>query len=134
MVSNIKFHHYGLAIKTFKQAELFHKNIGYTINDEVYDSEQNVILKLCTSETFPNVELVKPNNSDSPINGFLKSTNEIIYHVCYEVNLKKNPIAKIFSKNEFTCVSKPKPAILFGGRNVSFYYLKNIGLIEILER
>ena len=110
MINNVKFHHYGLAVKSFDDAETFHKNIGYTINDEVYDGEQNVMLKLCTSPEFPNVELVKPNDSSSPINGYLKSANEIIYHVCYEIDIRKKTIEDIFSNNKFICVSKPKPS------------------------
>jgi hypothetical protein len=31
------------------------------------------------------------------------------------------------------CVSPPKPAILFGGRHVSFYMIIGIGQIEIIE-
>jgi len=40
--------------------------------------------------------------------------------------LKKDSIKSI-------CVSNPKPAILFKGANVSFYYIIGFGLIEIIE-
>ena len=61
-------------------------------------------------------------------------SNEMIYHTCYELNRSKVSINEFFSQNRFICVSKPKPAILFNNRLVSFYYLNNIGLIEILEK
>ena len=134
MQKHLRFHHYGLAIQKFENAKNFHQNLGYTIGEVVFDTLQNVELLLCTSEIFPNVELVKPVNGKNPINNFLKKNNEIIYHVCYEVDLKKISLDQLFSKNRYICVSKPKPAVLFNNRNVSFYYLNNVGLIEILEK
>ena len=89
---------------------------------------------LCNSKIFPSVELVKPINSDSPINNYFNKNNEIIYHICYEIDTKNVSINDFFSNNRFICVSKPKPAILFNNRLVSFYYLNNVGLVEILEK
>ena len=130
----VKFHHYGLAVKTFKEAISFHKNLGYTFTGEIYDELQNVMLMLCTSKEFPSVELVKPVNGDNPIKNYLEKNNEIIYHICFEINTNKLSISDFFSNNRFICVSEPKPAILFNNRLVSFYYLNNVGLVEILEK
>ena len=52
----------------------------------IYDPLQNVELVLCTFNNFPTVELVKPYNSKSPINNYLKKNDEMIYHVCYEIS------------------------------------------------
>ena len=93
---------------------------------------QNVELILCTSEQYPTVELVKPLNDKSPIINYLNKSNEIIYHICYEVNSIEN-IKELFSDNRAICVSEPKPAILFNNRLVSFYYIKNVGLFEVLQ-
>jgi len=136
MVSNkdFKFHHYGLAVKNFRDSVSFHKNLGYVCSDIIFDNIQNVNIVLCTSDLLPTVELVKPIDKKSPIINYLKKNNEIIYHVCYELDTKKIMIKDFFYNQRFLCVSKPKPARLFDNRLVSFYYLKNIGLIEILEK
>ena len=131
---NVKFHHYGLAIKRFKDAIRFHNNLGYTCGNKVIDHLQNVELVFCVSPHFPSVELVKPFGETNPINSYLKKNNEIIYHTCYELNTSELSIDNFFSRNRYICVSKPKPAILFNNRLVSFYYLNNVGLIEILEK
>lgn len=73
----IKFHHYGLAVQRFDEAILFHKNLGYTISNEVHDKIQKVNIVICNSELFPSVELVKPASNSSPINNYLKKNNEI---------------------------------------------------------
>ncbi len=134
IIKHVKFHHYGLAVKNFDKAILFHRNLGYTVGDEVYDELQNVFLILCVSKNFPNVELVRPADNKSPIDGYLNKSNEIIYHTCYELDTNNISINEFFADNRFICVSKSKPAILFNNRLVSFYYLSDVGLIEILEK
>ena len=131
---SINFHHYGLALKEFNNAIKFHTNLGYHCTEKIYDSLQNVELVLCTSNYFPTVELVKPSNSNSPINNYLKKNNEMIYHVCYEINDSEEDLRIIFGKNRAICVSTPKPAILFDNRLVSFYYINDVGLIELLQK
>mgnify|MGYP001185181696 CR=1 FL=1 len=130
----ISFHHYGLALKSFHNAIYFYQNLGYKCGKEVVDLNQNVRAILCSSNNLPSVELVKSLNKDSPLENYLKKSNEIIYHVCYEVESSIDLDSYLFSKMKYICVSKPKPAILFNNRNVSFYYIKHIGLIEILEK
>ena len=134
MNTNVKFHHYGLALKTFGDAIRFHSNLGYTCSKKIFDEVQNVNLVLCTSDSYPTVELVSPVDEKSPINNYLKKNNEMIYHTCYEVDTTKISINDFFSRNRFICTSNPKPAIIFNNRLVSFYYVNNVGLIEILEK
>ncbi len=134
MNDHIKFHHYGLVLNTFEDAIRFHENLGYSCGKEIFDELQNVMLLLFTSSIFPTVELVKPVDGTSPINNYLKKNNEMIYHTCYEIDTTKISINEFFAQNRFICVSKPKPAILFNNRLVSFYYLNSVGLIEILEK
>ena len=68
------------------------------------------------------------------INNYLKKNNEMIYHVCYEINDSEEDLRRIFGKNRAICVSTPKPAILFDNRLVSFYYINDVGLIELLQK
>ena len=130
-INSIKFHHFGLALKDFKNALKFYKNLNYNCTDPVIDPLQKVELILCTSSVYPAVELIKAINNQSPIQNYLKKNNEIIYHVCYKVS--GIDIDEFFKNSSTICVSKPKPAILFNNKLVSFYYIKDVGLIEILQ-
>lgn len=133
-MSRIVFHHFGLAVKDFTKAAAFYKNLGYQVPEPVYDPLQNVDLILCTSESQPAVELVKPVGDDTPVTNYLNKNNEMIYHTCYEVDDIEQDVKILFQANRAICVSKPKPAVLFNNRLVSFYYVSNVGLIELLER
>ena len=131
---NIQFHHYGLALKSFDNAIPFYQNLGYKCGKEIIDLNQNVRAILCESNNLPSVELVKPLDHNSPLENYLKRNNEIIYHVCYEIDISKISITDLLINNNYLCAIDPKPALLFNTRNVSFYYLKDVGLIEILEK
>lgn len=133
-MNDVKFHHYGLAVSQFDEALIFHRNLGYICSTPVIDKEQDVELILCVADKYPTVELVKPINNNSPIITYLRENNEIIYHVCYEVTKPKDTIQILMKKNRAICVREPRPAIIFDNRLVSFYYVKNVGLIEILEK
>ena len=128
----IVFHHYGLAVKEFKNAVIFYENIGYIITKEIYDKFQKVNLIYCTKNKYPSIELIKPASKISPVTNFLKLSNEMIYHTCYEIS-KEADIDKLFKNSRAICVSEPKPAILFNNQLVSFYYVQGVGIIEILH-
>ena len=128
------FHHFGLAISEFSNALKFYKNLGYQCTDVVFDPLQNVELILCTSSLLPAVELIKPVNEKSPIVNLLSKNNELIYHICYELSSFDEDIKKFFEGSRTICVSNPKPSQLFNSRLAAFYYVKDVGLIEILEK
>jgi methylmalonyl-CoA/ethylmalonyl-CoA epimerase len=129
-----RFHHFGLAVKQFDRPLQFYRNLGYQASDPVYDPLQGVELILCTADHQPAIELVRPVAENSPIDNYLAKNNEMIYHTCYEVDDFEAGKDFLFAKNRAICVSKPKPAILFGNRQVAFYYVNNVGLFELLEK
>ena len=91
---NIQFHHYGLALKSFDSAIPFYQNLGYKCGKEIIELNQNVKAILCESDNLPSVELVKPLDNNSPLENYLKRNNEIIYHVCYQIDISKISIPK----------------------------------------
>jgi hypothetical protein len=129
----IKFHHYGLAVSSFEKSISFYSNIGYEFGVPIIDPLQNVELIMSEAPIgFPSIELIKPINEKSPINNYLIKNDPLIYHACYEID-GKDDFDRLFFGSKYVCVSKPKPAVLFKGSMVSFYFIKNIGLIEILQ-
>jgi len=130
----MEFHHFGLAVYNFEPALGFYQRLGYHISDRVTDPLQNVELIMCTSCQQPAVELIKPLNEDAPIHAFLKKNQEMIYHSCYRVDSIDLALKNYFNGMRVIKVSKPKPAILFNHSPVGFYFVKGIGLVELLEK
>jgi methylmalonyl-CoA/ethylmalonyl-CoA epimerase len=57
-----------------------------------------------------------------------------MYHYSYEVDSFEEVEKELKKSFRVFNVSKPKPAILFDNRLVSFYYIIGVGLIELLLR
>ncbi len=130
----MKFHHFGLAVHEFEPALGFFKNLGYSATEPVSDPLQDVELIMCRSDLQPDVELIRPLSKSSPVSSFLKKNQEMIYHPCYQVKNIAEALKTNFRGMRVMPVSPPKPATLFGNHPVAFYFVKGIGLVELLEK
>lgn len=129
----VVFHHIGLAVRDFAPAQDFYSLQGYSVGQPVTDPLQEVELLFLTKAGAPSVELVKPLHDQSPVTSYLKQQSECFYHVCFEVSDLQAGLKKVYGTRRYLCASPRKPAVLFGGRHVSFYYARGIGLVEFLE-
>jgi len=129
------FHHLGLAVRRPERAAEFLRQLGYQLSEPLFDPQQQTNLILCRSSTMPCVEIIFPATGDGPLTELLTQRNELIYHVCYEVSSSDEFVDAARQQGiRILPVSPPKPAVLFGGRHVSFYLVHGFGLIELLER
>lgn len=135
-LKNLTFNHLGLAVRQDKAAIEMLEALGYDIGERIHDPLQNVYVRLCASATQPAVEIVQPGTEEkSPVDAIISKYNELIYHVCYETpDLDKT--LETIGQAGLRCMtlSERKPAVLFGGRHVSFYKIFGWGIIELLER
>ena len=130
----LSFHHFGLATARPEQTVRFLYGLGYEVSEQVHDPLQNVHLWFCSHPSMPAVELVAPAEGGGPLDAIIVTSDTNMYHVCYEaVNLEVSLRAIKAAGLRMVCISAAKPAILFGNRRVSFYMIKDFGIIEILE-
>jgi Glyoxalase/Bleomycin resistance protein/Dioxygenase superfamily len=131
----LSFHHLGVAVRRPSEALAFLHGLGYRSTDSVFDPEQNVNLMMCTHETMPRVEIVYPAKGKSPIDPFIgRHGNGLVYHPCYVTHDLGRSLAQFEAAGICAvCVAPPRPAVLFGGREVSFYNIVGIGLVEIID-
>jgi Glyoxalase/Bleomycin resistance protein/Dioxygenase superfamily len=132
-LSGMAFHHFGLAVSAPEAAFLYLASLGYTEGNSVFDPLQRVNLAMRHHASMPDVEVIWPGDDPSPIDNLVKRTGSMIYHLCYT---SPDPAAALSALEaaglETAVVSPPTPAILFGGREVSFHEISGFGLIEIL--
>ncbi|MEO6562292.1 MAG: VOC family protein, partial [Nitrosospira sp.] len=130
----LRFHHFGLASRRPDRTLRFLEGLGHEVVTQVYDPLQNVHLWLCAHDFMPTVELVAPADGTGPLDTILATSGEGVYHLCYETeNLKASLESLKAAGLRVVCISTPKSAILFGGRKVSFYMVRDFGIIELLE-
>jgi methylmalonyl-CoA/ethylmalonyl-CoA epimerase len=133
--ANLTFHHLGLAVRKPEPALDFLRFLGYEVGPCVHDDLQRVNLIMCQSSSMPAVEVIFPGAEKGPLESVLKNTDAQMYHLCFETdNLQAVLDEWSRSGQAPRCVSPRKPAVLFDGRYVSFYYQLGFGLVEILER
>jgi methylmalonyl-CoA/ethylmalonyl-CoA epimerase len=130
------FHHLGLAVKTPEIAERFLAGLGYSVEPRIYDPLQNVWLGMSRHPNMPAVEIISPGSAGGPLDKLLKTHEEgLVYHMCYRCGDLPATLGAIEGMEgmRLSCVSSPKAAVLFDGMLVSFYSVKGMGLIEIIE-
>jgi hypothetical protein len=129
-----KFHHFGLAARSDQTAVEFLTALGYVCGPTIYDSEQNVHLRMCDRPGEPSIEIITAGEGDGPLMNILKRYDQLFYHSCWEVDDRAAALAAI-GELGLRCieVSAPRPAVLFGGRLVSFHTIPGYGLIELLS-
>ena len=139
MLSNWKFDHIGVAVPEIEGTAAVYKAAGYTQTEPVYDPIQNVCICFLEKEGMPKVELLAPSHThthsegNSPVQQILDKMGVTPYHTCYEGENIKDAVAEL-CKMRYIVVRKPEPAIAFDNRRVCFFYNKQVGLIEIVEK
>ena len=132
----LAFHHLGLASKDVEAAIVFLSGLGYQAGPKVFDPLQNVNLCMLTHDAMPDVEIIYPAEGTGPLDDLLSTHKDgLVYHMCYtSMDLDKSLEAIEADSNlRLFEVSPPKPAVLFGGKPVSFYVIGGLGLIEIID-
>lgn len=130
----LDFHHLGLAVANPDKAVRFLTGLGYSLEDQIYDPLQNVNLIMCHSKTMPAVEIIFSSEEPGPLQGLLKNRTELLYHLCFATKDLESSLEAIKADdNKIICVIPPQKAVLFSQRQVSFYYVAEFGLIEILQ-
>jgi hypothetical protein len=130
----LEFHHFGLAVRNPNDAFRYLQCLGYTISRTVNDPLQRVQLALCTHPEMPRVEVVWPGEGASPIDALIREHSGLVYHLCYTAEAPEAAVAAMEQAGlNVAPASAAKEAVLFGGREVAFFLVENVGLIEIIR-
>jgi methylmalonyl-CoA/ethylmalonyl-CoA epimerase len=134
----LRFHHIGLAVPRIEDSLPFIRELGYQVGEVVHDPLQKVRLAMCKHASSPALEIIAPESPDArgPVTEMVKkNASGIVYHMCYSTGDLAATLAAAEAMGlTVRCVSEPKPAVLFGGQKVSFYWIFGMGLIEIVEQ
>ena len=79
------------------------------------------------------IELVEPTGPDSPVQRFLTERTGGLHHLCYEVDDADAELGRIRATKGLI-VSRPQPAVAFGGRRIAWALTREKVLLEFLER
>ena len=134
-LSGFRFHHFGLAAADPEVAAIFAAKLGYKCGPAVFDPLQDVYLRWCEHAVSPPLEIVSPASPDGPLKHILAEQPSSFYHLCFEISGDTAAALDILRADgtRVVTVLAPLPAVLFGGRKVSFHKVRGFGLLEFLE-
>jgi methylmalonyl-CoA/ethylmalonyl-CoA epimerase len=126
--SLVSIHHYGVAAESIEDVVhwLEQHSVVSRVSQPVWDDQQKAWLSLVEVEGGV-LEIV----SGPVVQGFL-DRGRPGYHVCFEVTDIDQSVAELIASGAHQ-VTRPSPAVLFGGRRVCFLATP-IGLVELLEK
>ena len=120
------FHHIGLAVRDIDKSMAEFNNLIKLVSKKIYDPLQDVELQLIDFSGAL-LELV----SGRKVDNFIKK-GVSYYHLCFEVENLDETMKEFKGKGVF--LSEPVPAVLFNNRRIVSAFLKELGLVEFLER
>ena len=129
----LKVHHIGYAVPTIDGAQAEFETLGWVacggVTDDVERKVRIQFLRLGEEV----IELVAPLTDDSPIRKTLQKGNGAPYHICYEVE-SLDDAERELKAMRFIVFKKPSSAPAIGMRRVEWFYSRNNGIIELVEK
>jgi len=130
----LHFHHLGLAVRRPGKAFDFLASLGYREGAQVYDPFQSVYLAMRHHPAMPDVEVIWPGKTPSPIDKLVTGGKSLVYHICFATEDANRALAELAAAgHQIVEIAPPKPAILFDGLTVSFHNVLGFGMIELIH-
>ena len=129
----LKVHHVGYAVPLIEVARTEFEALGWEVVGQVTDDQLRKVRIQFMRMGDEVIELVAPLTEDSPIRQNLQRGSGMPYHICYEVDSLEEAEAELKALR-FIVFKKPQAAPAIGGRLVEWFYSKNNGIIELVEK
>lgn len=129
----LKVHHIGYAVPSIEQSLPELETLGWSVCSDITEDALRKVRIQFIRLGDEVVELVAPLTEDSPIRKTLQKGGGTPYHICYEVDSLEDAEAELKAKR-FIVFKKPAPAPAIGMRRVEWFYSKNGGILELVEK
>jgi methylmalonyl-CoA/ethylmalonyl-CoA epimerase len=133
MNSNYVFHHLGIATRSIENCVSIYSKLGYSISDIRVEPSQNVKICFLSKEGGPLLELVEPQNNDSPVSNIVKNSGTTPYHTCYQVENLQASLDELEELN-FRVLFEPLKSEAMDEGLFCYLFSAEIGLIELYQR
>ena len=133
MNSNYLFHHLGIATRSIENCVSIYSKLGYSISDIRVEPSQNVKICFLSKEGGPLLELVEPQNNDSPVSNIVKNSGTTPYHTCYQVENLQESLDELEELN-FRILFEPLKSEAMDEGLFCYLFSAEIGLIELYQK
>lgn len=135
-MTSLAFDHLGIVVADLDKAlESYREIFGYELLRGPYDDPIQQV-RVCFigsgAAGHPQLELVAPLNEKSPVKTLLDK-GVGAYHMCYQALNIEQALSDLRAKG-CSIVSRPVPAVAFGGSRIAWLYTPTRQLLELVER
>ncbi len=129
----LTFHHVGYLVKNMENSLCAFEALGYSIErPPLEDGIRRAFIAFMKKDGV-RIELIQPEDRESPIYGLLKHYKNVPYHLCYATDDFEGDICRL-SAEGFSLFTEIEPAPCLENRNVAFLMNAHIGMIELYEK
>lgn len=114
---------------TAKQFEIF----GYCADEVIHDDTQRTRICFLRKEGELVIELVEPYADNKTMQRMLAKGGVTPYHICFEVDDVEKEY-QYLTDNDWLALFKPVAAPAFGNRKICYFWKREIGLIELVNK
>jgi methylmalonyl-CoA/ethylmalonyl-CoA epimerase len=134
MLDNFRFHHIGYVTYSIADTSSMYILAGYHMSEIIEDSIQRTKICYLLKDNNPCIELIEPVDEKSSVNKILKKNEGTApYHICYEVDDIDETFNKLIEIG-YTPLFRPIEAIALDNRQICYFYKKEIGFIEMVNK
>jgi methylmalonyl-CoA/ethylmalonyl-CoA epimerase len=126
------FHHLGVACRDLDRESLPWLALGYRVESQVFEDPIQGVKGQFLVGPGPRLELLASLAPDQPVASMVRR-GITLYHQGYETPLFDQTVAALSEANN-KLVKGPVPAVAFGGRQIAFFVLPNMNIVEIIEK
>lgn len=131
LLTDLTFHHIGLACRKLHPEMKAHEQLGYKIEGQSFTDPIQRVNGIFMTHGSMRIELLEPATSDSPLTDILKRGQKM-YHQCFECEDLQVAIDKLMSEGAHL-IAPPAPAVAFEGRRIAFLVLRTMMIVELVE-
>lgn len=114
---------------TAKQFEIF----GHCADEVIHDDTQRTRICFLRKEGELVIELVEPYADNKTMQRMLAKGGVTPYHICFEVDDVEKEY-QYLTDNDWLALFKPVTAPAFGNRKICYFWKREIGLIELVNK
>ena len=132
-MTTFTFHHIGIGTNAFEAAISVYIDLGYKLIDSIDDYGLDVRIAFLSGAAGPYIEIVAPLGPDGPLKSLLsRRLLPSPYHTCYATE-NIFVTGKYIRSKGFIPLGAPRPALVFGGALIQYYYHQATGLLELVQ-
>jgi methylmalonyl-CoA/ethylmalonyl-CoA epimerase len=133
MNTDRSFHHVGVACEDLGREKVHWHSLGYVDEAPSFEDPKLGISGLFLVGAGPRIELVSPLGEHSDVLTPWLGRGIKMYHLAFEVIALPRALSETEAEGGRVVVS-PVPAVAFGGRSIAFCLLRNLMLIEFIQK